>query len=118
MPVLQPADIWRTSGRYVIEELFKLEDRKGSDHVLAMTNEEALTYHVAREIRSYRELPKILYHVQVKERDEPRPRAGVLRTREFTMKDSMPATSCTSARTRGSSTARACAGTRSRPTSG
>ena len=88
MPVLQPAEIWRTSGRYFIEELFKLDDRKGSDHVLAMTNEEALTYHVAREIRSYRELPKILYHVQVKERDEPRPRAGVLRTREFTMKDS------------------------------
>ena len=53
-----------------------------------MTHEEALTFHVAREIRSYRELPKILYHVQVKERDEPRPRAGVLRTREFTMKDS------------------------------
>ncbi len=88
MPVLQPADIWRTSGRYVIDELFKLEDRKGTDHVLAMTHEEALTYHVARDIRSYRELPKILYHVQVKERDEPRPRAGVLRTREFTMKDS------------------------------
>src|ERR687892_354035 len=74
--------------RYGIVELFKLEDRKRSDHVLAMTHEEALTYHVAREIRSYRELPKILYHVQVKERDEARPRAGVLRTREFTMKDS------------------------------
>jgi prolyl-tRNA synthetase len=88
MPVLQPAEIWRTTGRYGIEELFKLKDRKGSEHVLAMTNEEALTFHVAREIRSYRELPKILYHVQVKERDEPRPRAGVLRTREFTMKDS------------------------------
>lgn len=88
MPVLQPADPWRRTGRYAIEELFKLKDRKGSDHVLAMTHEEALTYHVAREIRSYRELPKILYHVQVKERDEPRPRAGVLRTREFTMKDS------------------------------
>ncbi len=87
MPVLQPAELWRKSGRYEIEELFKLKDRKDSDHVLAMTNEEALTYHVAREIRSYRELPKILYHLQVKERDEPRPRAGVLRTREFTMKD-------------------------------
>ena len=53
-----------------------------------MTHEEALTYHVAREVRSYRELPMILYHIQTKERDEPRPRAGVLRTREFTMKDS------------------------------
>jgi prolyl-tRNA synthetase len=88
MPVLQPADPWRRTGRYDIEELFKLDDRKGSPHVLAMTHEEALTYHVARDIRSYRELPKILYHLQVKERDEPRPRAGVLRTREFTMKDS------------------------------
>ncbi len=88
MPVLQPAELWRRTGRYEIEELFKLEDRKGSDHVLALTHEEALTFHVAREIRSYRELPKILYHVQVKERDEARPRAGVLRTREFTMKDS------------------------------
>jgi prolyl-tRNA synthetase len=88
LPVLQPAEIWRRTGRYEIDELFKLEDRKGSDLVLAMTHEEALTFHVARELRSYRELPKILYHVQVKERDEPRPRAGVLRTREFTMKDS------------------------------
>ena len=88
MPVLQPAEPWRRTGRYEIDELFKLTDRKGSEHVLAMTHEEALTFHVAREIRSYRELPKILYHLQVKERDEPRPRAGVLRTREFTMKDS------------------------------
>ena len=88
LPVLQPADPWKETGRYAIDELFKLEDRKGSPHVLAMTHEEALTFHVAREIRSYRELPKILYHLQIKERDEPRPRAGVLRTREFTMKDS------------------------------
>ncbi|MGH2954944.1 MAG: proline--tRNA ligase [Solirubrobacterales bacterium] len=88
MPVLQPAELWRRTGRYEIEELFKLKDRKESEHVLAMTHEEALTFHVARDLRSYRELPKILYHLQVKERDEPRPRAGVLRTREFTMKDS------------------------------
>jgi prolyl-tRNA synthetase len=88
MPVLQPAELWQRSGRYEIVELFKLDDRKGSPHVLALTHEEALTFHVARDIRSYRELPKILYHVQVKERDEARPRAGVLRTREFTMKDS------------------------------
>jgi len=88
MPVLQPAEPWRATGRYAIDELFKLSDRKESEHVLAMTHEEALTFHVARDIRSYRELPKILYHLQVKERDEPRPRAGVLRTREFTMKDS------------------------------
>jgi prolyl-tRNA synthetase len=88
MPILQPADLWRQTGRYGIPELFKLKDRKDADHILAMTNEEAVTFHVSRDLRSYRELPKILYHVQVKERDEPRPRAGVLRTREFTMKDS------------------------------
>jgi prolyl-tRNA synthetase len=88
MPVLQPAELWKQTGRYEIEELFKLQDRKGSELVLAITHEENVTYHVAREIRSYRELPKILYHLQTKERDEPRPRAGVLRTREFTMKDS------------------------------
>jgi prolyl-tRNA synthetase len=88
MPVLQPGEIWRTTGRYEIDELFKLEDRKGSELVLAMTHEEAVTTHVAGEIRSYRDLPLILYHLQTKERDEPRPRAGVLRTREFTMKDS------------------------------
>jgi prolyl-tRNA synthetase len=88
MPVLQPAEIWRRTGRYGIDELFKLKDRKDADMVLAMTHEEAVTFHVARDLRSYRELPKILYHVQTKERDEARPRAGVLRTREFTMKDS------------------------------
>jgi prolyl-tRNA synthetase len=88
MPVLQPAEPWRTTGRYGIDELFRLKDRRDADLVLAMTHEEAITWHIAREIRSYRELPKILYHLQVKERDEPRPRAGVLRTREFTMKDS------------------------------
>jgi prolyl-tRNA synthetase len=88
MPVLQPAGIWKQTGRYGIEELFKLKDRKGSEMVLAMTHEECLTFHVSREVRSYRELPMILYHLQVKERDEPRPRAGVLRTREFVMKDS------------------------------
>ena len=87
MPVLQPAELWQKTGRYDIDELFKLDDRKGSPHVLAMTHEEALTFHIARDVRSYRELPKLLYHLQVKERDEPRPRAGILRTREFTMKD-------------------------------
>jgi prolyl-tRNA synthetase len=87
MPVLQPAELWRKSGRYAIDELFKLSDRKGSELVLAMTHEEAVTFHVAHTVRSYRDLPLILYHFQVKERDEPRPRAGVLRTREFIMKD-------------------------------
>jgi prolyl-tRNA synthetase len=88
MPVLQPAEPWRRTGRYGIEELFKLTDRRGADLVLAMTHEEVVTTHVAGAVRSYRELPLILYHFQVKERDEPRPRAGVLRTREFVMKDS------------------------------
>jgi prolyl-tRNA synthetase len=88
MPVLQPAEIWHQTGRYEIPELFKLADRRGAELVLAMTHEESLTFHVARDLRSYRELPLILYHLQTKERDEPRPRAGVLRTREFTMKDS------------------------------
>src|SRR5579859_3257629 len=88
MPVLQPAEPWRKTGRLEIEELFKLTDRKGSELVLAMTHEEAVTFHVAQLVRSYRDLPLVLYHFQVKERDEPRPRAGVLRTREFIMKDS------------------------------
>jgi prolyl-tRNA synthetase len=88
MPVLQPAELWRKTGRLEIEELFKLSDRKGSELVLALTHEEAVTFHVAQLVRSYRDLPLILYHFQVKERDEPRPRAGVLRTREFIMKDS------------------------------
>jgi prolyl-tRNA synthetase len=88
MPVLQPAEPWRKTGRYTIEELFKLTDRKGSELVLALTHEEAVTTHVAQVVRSYRDLPLILYHIQVKERDEARPRAGVLRTREFIMKDS------------------------------
>jgi prolyl-tRNA synthetase len=87
LPIMQPAEIWQRSGRWEIDELFKLEDRKGSPLALAMTAEEALAYHVARDIRSYRELPQILYQLQTKERDEPRPRAGVLRTREFVMKD-------------------------------
>ena len=88
MPVLQPAEPWRKTGRIEIDELFKLSDRKGSELVLAMTHEEAVTFHAAQTIHSYRDLPQIVYHFQVKERDEPRPRAGVLRTREFVMKDS------------------------------
>jgi prolyl-tRNA synthetase len=88
LPVLQPADLWRKTGRLEIDELFKLNDRKGSELVLALTHEEAVTFHVSQVVRSYRDLPLILYHFQVKERDEARPRAGVLRTREFIMKDS------------------------------
>ena len=87
MPVLHPAEPWKRSGRYDVEEIFKLQDRRGAEMVLAMTHEEIVTLHVAQVVRSYRDLPKVLYHFQVKERDEPRPRAGVLRTREFIMKD-------------------------------
>ena len=87
MPVLLPAEPWKRTGRYDIDELFKLHDRKDAELVLAMTHEEVITGHVAQSVRSYRQLPMILYHIQTKERDEPRPRAGVLRTREFVMKD-------------------------------
>jgi prolyl-tRNA synthetase len=88
MPVLQPEELWRRTGRVEIPELFKLRDRNDRPLVLALTHEEAVTFHVSREVRSYRDLPLILYQFQVKERDEARPRAGVLRTREFVMKDS------------------------------
>jgi prolyl-tRNA synthetase len=87
MPVLNPADPWRRTGRIEIDEVFTLQDRKGAEMVLAMTHEEIVTTHMAQLVRSYRDLPQILYQFQVKERDEPRPRAGVLRTREFVMKD-------------------------------
>jgi prolyl-tRNA synthetase len=86
MPVVTPAELWRETGRYSIPELWKIEDRMGRPFVLAMTHEETVTFH-AREIRSYRELPQMLYHVQTKVRDEPRPRSGLLRVREFVMKD-------------------------------
>jgi prolyl-tRNA synthetase len=86
MPVLTPAELWEESGRIGIPELFKLKDRAGRDFVLPLTHEETATFH-ARELRSYRELPQILYHFAIKERDEPRPRGGLLRLREFIMKD-------------------------------
>src|SRR4051794_35218831 len=87
MPLITPAELWKRSGRYGIEEVFKLRDRRDAELVLAMTHEETLTFHIASAIRSYRDLPKLLYHIQTKGRDEARPRAGVLRTREFIMKD-------------------------------
>jgi prolyl-tRNA synthetase len=87
MPVVTPAELWQATGRYSIPELWKIEDRMGRPFVLALTHEETVTFH-AREIRSYRELPQILYHFQTKVRDEPRPRSGLLRVREFVMKDS------------------------------
>ena len=87
MPVLNPAELWQRSGRYDIDEVFKLQDRRGAEMVLALTHEEVVTFHVANIVRSYRQLPFSLYHFQTKGRDEARPRAGLLRTREFIMKD-------------------------------
>src|SRR3954468_14231475 len=87
MPVINPADLWQRSGRYDIDEVFKLKDRRGADLVLALTHEEVLTFHVSSIVRSYRQLPFSAYHFQTKGRDEARPRAGILRTREFIMKD-------------------------------
>jgi len=86
-PVLTPAELWITSGRYGITELFKLEDRNGRDYVLPLTHEESFAFH-AVELQSYRQLPQSWYHFQTKNRDEPRPRGGLLRVREFIMKDS------------------------------
>ena len=90
MPVLHPAEIWRESGRWdaIGAEMFRLKDRNDREMCLAMTHEEVIAWVAAREIRSYRDLPQIWYQIQTKERDEARPRSGVLRTREFTMKDS------------------------------
>jgi prolyl-tRNA synthetase len=86
MPVLTPAELWERTGRITIPELFKLKDRTGREYVLPLTHEETVTFH-AREIQSYKELPQIWYHFQTKDRDEPRPRGGLLRVREFIMKD-------------------------------
>src|SRR5207247_1742666 len=87
MPVLTPAELWQATGRYEIPELFKLRDRNDREFGLPLTHEETVTFH-AREIQSYRNLPQMLYHFQIKGRDEPRPRAGLIRLREFIMKDS------------------------------
>ncbi len=86
MPVIAPAELWEKTGRYSVPELFKLADRAGRPFVLSMTHEETVTFHFA-ELGSYRDLPKTLYHFQTKGRDEPRPRGGLLRVREFVMKD-------------------------------
>jgi prolyl-tRNA synthetase len=89
MPVLHPAELWQQSGRWydIKEEMFRLKDRHGRDMCLGMTHEEVVAWLAAKEIRSYRELPQVWYQIQTKERDEARPRSGVLRTREFWMKD-------------------------------
>jgi len=90
MPVVHPADIWRESGRYdqVGPEMARFKDRADRDMVLALTHEEVVTDLARQEINSYRQLPMIVYHLQTKFRDEPRSRGGLIRVREFTMKDS------------------------------
>jgi prolyl-tRNA synthetase len=90
MPVLHPAEVWQETGRWyeIGDEMFRLKDRGGRDMCLGMTHEEIITWLAVREIRSYRDLPQIWYQIQTKLRDEARPKSGVLRTREFLMKDS------------------------------
>ncbi len=90
MPVVQPAEVWKATGRWqsVGPEMARFKDRKERDMVLAMTHEEVVTDLVKSEIRSQRQLPQLVYHIQTKFRDDPRPRAGLIRVREFTMKDS------------------------------
>ena len=90
MPVVNPAELWRETGRWdsVGAELTRFRDRTDRDMVLAMTHEETVTDLVRQEIQSYRQLPALVYHIQTKWRDDPRPRAGLIRVREFTMKDS------------------------------
>jgi prolyl-tRNA synthetase len=87
MPVLTPFELWKQTGRDYIQEMFRLTDRKGAEYVLPLTHEETVTWH-ARELQSYRQLPQLLYHISIKERDEPRPGKGLIRLREFIMKDS------------------------------
>jgi prolyl-tRNA synthetase len=90
MPVVHPAAIWQETNRWyeIGPEMARFQDRGGRDMVLAMTHEEVITDIIRKEIRSYRQLPILIYHIQTKWRDEPRPRAGLIRVREFTMKDS------------------------------
>jgi len=90
LPALNPVEIWQESGRYTVmgDNMFKLKDRKGAELCLAMTHEEVMTSIARNELRSYKQLPQIWYQIQTKFRDEPRPKSGLLRVRQFTMKDS------------------------------
>jgi prolyl-tRNA synthetase len=90
MPVVHPAELWKETKRWyqIGSEMGRFKDKNGRDMVLAMTHEEVVADLVRKEIRSYRQLPCLIYHIQTKWRDDPRPRAGLIRVREFTMKDS------------------------------
>src|ERR671934_1263277 len=86
-PVLTPAELWEATGRVEIPEIFRVDDRAGRHYVLPLTHEETFAFH-ARELQSYKQLPQSWYHFQTKDRDEPRPSGGLIRVREFIMKDS------------------------------
>ena len=90
LPAIHPSDIWKESGRWAAmgDNMFRLKDRKGADLALGMTHEEVMTDIARKELRSYKQLPQIWYQIQTKFRDEPRPKAGLLRVRQFLMKDS------------------------------
>ena len=90
MPVVHPAELWKETGRWyqIGSEMGRFYDKSGRDMVLAMTHEEVVADIVRKSVRSYRQLPALIYHIQTKWRDDPRPRAGLIRVREFTMKDS------------------------------
>ncbi len=89
LPALNPAEIWQESGRWSMmgDNMFRLKDRKGGDYCLGMTHEEVITDIARNELRSYKQLPQVWYQIQIKFRDEPRPKSGLLRVRQFTMKD-------------------------------
>jgi prolyl-tRNA synthetase len=89
LPALHPADIWRESGRWdaIGDDMFRLKDRKGTDMCLGMTHEEVFTTIARNELRSYKQLPQVWYQIQIKFRDEPRPKSGFMRLRTFVMKD-------------------------------
>src|ERR1043165_3414624 len=90
LPALNPRELWEQSGRWQVmgDNMFRLKDRKGADLCLGMTHEEVMTDIARKELRSYKQLPQIWYQIQTKFRDEPRPKAGLLRVRQFIMKDS------------------------------
>ena len=90
LPALHPRELWEASGRWAVmgDNMFRLKDRKGADLCLGMTEEEVMTEIARKELRSYKQLPQIWYQIQAKFRDEPRPRSGLLRVRQFIMKDS------------------------------
>src|SRR3979490_2683034 len=90
LPAMHPRELWEASGRWAVmgDNMFRLKDRKGADLCLGMTHEEAMTEIARKELRSYKQLPQIWYQIQTKSRDEARPKAGLLRVRQFIMKDS------------------------------